>query len=98
MYTVCAYMVVFRHTPPAKQFVANERMLFIVQVHQLSVVPAMVRGLVQYFSMRLPALDLRLHCFHAAAMLSEYMTVAILKMLLLFAMYHVSYCTDSGMN
>ena len=58
----------------------------------------MVRGLVQYFSIRFPALDLRVHCFHAAAMLSEHMTVAIMKMLLLFAMYHVSYFTDSGMS
>ena len=61
--------------------------LFIVQVHQLSAVPGMVRGLVQYFSMMLPALDLRLHCFHAAAWLSDHITAAIVKMLLLFVKY-----------
>ena len=58
----------------------------------------MVRDLVQYFSMMLPALDLKVHCFPATAGVSDHITVAIAKMLLLFAKYHVSYCTDLGIK
>ena len=56
----------------------------------------MVRGLVQYFSMMFLALDLRLHYFPALTRVSDHITVAMAKMLLLFAKYYVSYCTVLG--